>query len=88
MLIALAAVINLVSLPPVFLSLAVWLIIYFVWTSTIAMLIRAVTDEPGFRWDGSFTNKAVFALYATGTLTLFPGMVLLVIGLIGSLSTQ
>ena len=84
MLIALAAVINLVSLPPVLLSLAVWFVVYFVWTSTIAMLIRAATDEPGFRWDGSFANKTVFALYATGTLTLFPGMGLLVIGLIGS----
>ena len=87
MLLALAALINLVVLPPIFLSLAVWLVIYFVWTSTIAMLIRAISDEPGFRWEGSLTNKAVFMLYATGTLTIFPGLGLLIFGLVRSFSS-
>lgn len=86
MLIALAAVIDQVSLPPFQLALAVWLIIYFVWTSTLAMLIRAFTDQPGFHWHGSIVNKSVFALYASGTLTLFPGMILLILGLIKTLS--
>ena len=71
MLIALAAVIDKVSLSPFQLALGVWLIIYFVWTSTLAMLIRAFTEQPGFHWRGSFTNKSVFALYASGALTLF-----------------
>ena len=87
MLIALAAVIDRVSLPPFQLALAVWLIIYFVWTSTLAMLIRAFTDQPGFHWRGSIVNKSVFALYASGTLTLFPGMIMLILGLIKTLNT-
>ncbi len=86
MLIALAAIIDLIALPLSLLSIAVWFIIFFVWTSTLAMLIRALRDELGFKWSGSPTNKLVFALYAAGTLTIFPGLILLIIGLINALT--
>jgi hypothetical protein len=45
------------------------------------MLIRAISGEPGFSWEGSSANKVVHVLYMTGTITLFPGLLLLAIGL-------
>jgi len=81
LLIALAAIIHLPALAPWQLQLLAWSIIYFVWTSTLAMLIRAVSGEPGFRWTGTASNRLVYFLYATGTLTLFPGLLLLAVGL-------
>src|SRR5512139_1518642 len=48
MLMALAAIFHLVALPEWLVSLAAWAIVYFVWASTIAMLITAVTGEHGF----------------------------------------
>ncbi len=85
MLIALAAIIHLPVLPAWQLTMLVWFIIYFVWTSTLAMLIRAITGESGFRLSGSVTNKLVFVLYASGTLTLFPGLFFLAAGLLNAL---
>jgi len=84
MLIALAAIIHLPALPASQLTLLVWLVIYFVWTSTLAMLIRAVTGEPGFKFSGSSTNKLVFVLYASGAVALFPGLFLLLFGLLNA----
>jgi len=85
LLIALAATIHLPSLPIWQLSTAVWLIIFFVWTSTLAMYIRAITGDKGFGWFGSNYNKAIFILYALGTATLFPGILLLIYGLFNAL---
>jgi hypothetical protein len=85
MLIALAAIIHLPALPASQLTLLVWLVIYFVWTSTLAMLIRAVTGEPGFKFSGSSTNRLVFVLYASGVVALFPGLFLLIVGLLKAL---
>lgn len=85
MLIALAAIIHLPALPPWQLTTLVWFIIYFVWTSTLAMLIRAITGEPGFEFSGSNTNKLVFLLYASGTVALFPGLFFLIVGLLNAL---
>jgi hypothetical protein len=85
LLIALAAVIHFPALPPWQLTVLAWFVIYFVWTSTLAMLIRAITSEPGFEFSGSRTNKLVFVLYASGAATLFPGLVLLVVGLLNAL---
>ena len=85
MLIALAAIIHLPVLAPWQLTTLVWFIIYFVWTSTLAMLIRAITGEPGFEFSGSTTNKLVFVLYASGAVTLFPGLFFLTVGLLNAL---
>jgi len=81
MLIALAAVIHHLVLPLWQITMLSWFIIYFVWSSVLAMLIRAISGEPGFSWEGSSANKFVHLLYITGTITLFPGLLLLAIGL-------
>ena len=85
LLIALAGVIDLVDLKSWLIATAVWFVIYFAWTSTLAMLIRAYSREKGFRFAGSKTNKFVYALYASGALVLFPGLLLLAMGLFRSL---
>ena len=85
LLIALAGVIDLVDLKSWLIATAVWFVIYFAWTSTLAMLIRAYSRETGFRFAGSKTNKFVYALYASGALVLFPGLLMLAIGLFRSL---
>jgi len=85
LLITIAAIISLVDLPIWQKTAAVWFVIYFAWTSTLAMLIRAYSREPGFRFAGSTTNKFVYVLYASGTLVLFPGLLLLAVGLFRAL---
>lgn len=85
LLIALAGVIDLVDLKSWLIATAVWFVIYFAWTSTLAMLIRAYSRETGFRFSGSKTNKFVYVLYASGALVLFPGLLMLAMGLFRSL---
>jgi hypothetical protein len=86
MLIALAAIIHLPALPSWQVTMLAWFIIYFVWSSVLAMLIRAISGKPGFTWAGSPTNKLVHVLYVTGTITLFPGLLLLATGLYKALA--
>ena len=81
MLIALAAIIHLLVLPAWLVTTSAWFVIYFVWSSVFAMLIRAFSGEPGFLWKGSNTNKLVHALYVSGTIALFPGLLLIAFGL-------
>ncbi len=81
MLIALAGVIALVDRESWQTTTAVWFVIYFAWTSTLAMLIRASSGETGFRFAGSKTNKLIYVLYASGAVVLFPGILLLAVGL-------
>jgi hypothetical protein len=85
MLLALAAIIQLPALPLWLASTAVWLIIAFVWTSTSAMVLRAVSGERGLRCEGSFANKAVFVLYVVGTIAIFPAFFVLIVGLVKAL---
>lgn len=85
MLIALAAIIQLPVLPLWQLSTATWLIIFFTWTSVLAMLIAAVSGERGLRCSGSNTNKLVYILYALGTVAIFPACSLLIFGLLNAL---
>ena len=85
MLIALAAIVELPSLPIWLLSTSAWLIIFFVWTSTFAMLIRAITGDKGFGWFGTHTNKVVYVLYAMGTVAIFPGILIFIYGLLNAL---
>ena len=68
MLLAIAATVHLVKLPDRLISTAAWLIIFFAWTSTVAMTITAITGERGFGWFGPAANKLTYALYALGTL--------------------
>ena len=81
MLLALAAIIHLPALPLWLLSTAAWLAIAFVWTSTSAMVIRAVSGQRGLRCEGSFPNRAIYILYGVGTITIFPACAVLIAGL-------
>jgi hypothetical protein len=85
-LIALAAIINLPALPTWQTTMLAWFIIYFVWSSVLAMLVRAICGEPGFAWSGSPANKLVHVLYVTGTIVLFPALLLLAVGLYKALA--
>jgi uncharacterized membrane protein len=85
LLIALAAIIDLPALPEWLVATAVWLIIWFTWTSVIAMTIRAVTGERGFSIGGSNVNRLVFGLYAVGAFALFPACAILITGMLRSL---
>ncbi len=85
MLLALAALIQYPALPFWLASTAAWLIIFFVWTSMLAMGIRAIWGERGLRLEGSLANRLVYLSYALGTITVFPGFALLIYGLIEAL---
>jgi hypothetical protein len=85
MLIALAATIHLPALSLWQLWSAAWLIIFFVWTSILAMTIRAISGERGFGFSRSMTNKLIFILYALGTMAVFSGFVWLIFGLFKAL---
>lgn len=82
LLIAISAIIQLPALPFWLVSLASWFIVFFVWTSLMAMLLRAMTGEPGFHFSGSLSNKLAFILYLSGTCTVFPGLLILLLGLL------
>lgn len=85
LLIALAAIIHIPVLPLWQLSTAVWLTIFFVWTSTLAMVFRAFSGAHGFKWLGSSTNKLIYALYLSGTIAIFPACFLFIYGLFNAL---
>lgn len=85
LLIALASIIHIPVLPQWQLAIAVWLTIFFVWTSTMAMVFRAVSGSPGFRWSGSRTNKLIHFLYVLGAIAIFPACLLLIYGLFKAL---
>ena len=81
MLIAFAAIIHLLALDDVTVTWFAWLMILFAWTSTMAMLIAAATDDRGHHFSGSFANRLVYALYAVGAVAVLPACVLLIGGL-------
>lgn len=83
LLLALAAAIEFAGLPHIQLAWATGLVVFFVWTSVLAMFLRALTEEKGFHPGGSRMNKAVFLLYASGTVALPVGLVWLSIGFAG-----
>ena len=80
MLLALAALLEYPALSVSLLQSAAWLILFFVWSSMLAMTLRAVSGERGLRLEGSFVNRLVYLSYALGTLTVFPGFALLIYG--------
>ncbi len=81
MLLALAALVEYPALPPWLLSAIAWLIIFFVWTSMLAMSIRAIWGERGLRFEGSLANRLVWASYGMGTIAIFPAFGVLIYGL-------
>ncbi len=85
MLIALAAVIDIPVLPAWQLSAAAWLMIFFVWTSILAMILVAVTGERGFGFQGPLVNRFIYLLYALGAIAIFPALLLFMYGLIKAL---
>jgi hypothetical protein len=85
MLLALAALIEYPALSDQLTEIMAWLIIFFVWTSMLAMGVRAVSGERGLRLEGSFANRLVYVSYGLGTLTVFPGFAILIYGLIKAL---
>lgn len=85
MLIALAATLHLPALTSWQLSMVSWFIIFFAWTSTLAMFLRAGTGELGFEFSGTVINRLIFLLYALGALTVFPGLALFIYGLLKAL---
>jgi hypothetical protein len=85
LLLALAGTLRLVALGPSQLSLAVWLIAFFAWTSVLAMMVAAASGERGLTGTGSLTSRLVFWLYVAGAITVFPGVFLLIAGLLQAL---
>ncbi len=85
LLIALAGVLRFVALPPWSLSLAVWMIGFFAWTSVLAMMIAATTGERGLTWKGTPTSRLVFMLYVVGAIVVFPAAFLFTAGLFRAL---
>lgn len=77
LLIGLAGVVHLLDMPPSLATAAAWLIIAFVWASTLAMTLRGVTGETGFGFSGALANRIGFVLYVIGVLALLPGLILL-----------
>jgi hypothetical protein len=85
LLLALAGALRWVALPAWQLTRFVWLMIFFVWTSVLAMLIVGATGQHGFGWSGPASNKVAFGLYAAGTVAVFPAVFLLIAGLVNAL---
>ncbi len=85
MLLALAALVDYPALPPWLLSLTAGLIVFFVWTSMLAMGIRAVLGDRGLRFEGGFANRLVWVSYGLGTIAIFPAFAILIYGLAAAL---
>ena len=85
LLIGLGGTVHLINLPDGQADLAGGLVVLFVWASTLAMLLRAVTGENGFGLFGPPANWLGFILYAIGALSLFPGLILLAWGFVRAL---
>lgn len=85
MLLALAALIEIPALSDQLAAVSAWLIIVFVWTSMLAMGIRAISGDRGLRFDGPFANRLVYVSYGLGILAVFPGFALLIYGLLMAL---
>lgn len=85
MLIALGATIHYPALPAWQITVIAWLIIFFTWTSVLAMLLAAATGERGLRCTGSLANKAIYVLYGVGVIAIFPALFWLSFGLLKAL---
>ena len=84
-LIGLGGTINITGLQDSAATLSAWLVVVFVWASTIAMVLRGITGETGFGLSGGPANRIGFILYGIGVLSLFPGLIILTWGFAKSL---
>ena len=84
LLLALSATVQFTDLSPSSLAWASGLVVFFVWTSVLAMLVRGLTGERGFHPGGSPSNRIVFYLYASGAVALFAGLFWLAVGFFGT----
>jgi hypothetical protein len=85
LLIALAATVDLAGLSDRATALVAALIVFFVWTSVLAMFVRALTGETGFEFRGPLANRLIFLLYAAGAVTVFLGFGIWAAGLLDAL---
>jgi hypothetical protein len=85
LLIALEGAWQWVDLPAGARALLATLLLFFVWTSTAAMVIAAATGRRGLTWHGTPADRTVFALYVVGTIAVFPAALLLVAGFVRAL---
>jgi len=85
LLIALAPIIDWPALSEWLAAAAAWQIIFFAWTSLLAIIVRALNGEQGFYSGGSTANRIVFALYLAGTVALIPACLTLAVGLFRAL---
>ncbi len=81
LLLALAPVLRWTALPFLQISMIVWLMLFFVWTSIATMMLAAATGHRGLGWHGSPMNKLVYALYVAGAIVVFPAAFWLAAGL-------
>lgn len=80
-LIALGGTVHLSALSPTHAWVASGLVVLFVWASTLAMLLRALSGETGFAFSGKPANRLGFLLYVIGAVSLALGLALLCWGL-------
>ena len=85
LLVALAATVDLAGLSERTTALVSGLIVFFVWTSVLAMFVRALTSETGFEFRGPLANRLIFLLYAAGAVTVFLGFGIWAAGLLDAL---
>jgi hypothetical protein len=83
-LIALGGTVHLSSLSPTHAWVASGLVVLFVWASTLAMLLRALSGESGFSFSGAMANRAGFVLYVIGAISLAVGLIWLCWGFAGA----
>ena len=57
------------------------MVVLFVWASTLAMLLRALSGETGFAFSGKLANRLGFLLYVIGAVSLALGLAWLCWGL-------
>jgi hypothetical protein len=80
-LIALGGTVHLSALSPPHAWVASGLVVLFVWASTLAMLLRALSGETGFAFSGKLANRLGFLLYVIGAVSLALGLAWLCWGL-------
>jgi hypothetical protein len=85
LLVALAGVIDLPRGSQSEIALGAWLMIIFVWTTTMAMLIAAATGRRGLQWHGFAVDRVILVLYIVGGAAVFPACGLLITGLVRAL---
>ena len=85
LLVALGGTVHLAGLPLPQAWMASGLVVVFVWASTLAMLLRALSGETGFAFSGAPANKLGYALYVIGAVSLALGLAWLCWGLVSAI---